>query len=378
MGKNLKGKELGKGITQRKDGKYSARLVLYTGKRIEKYFDNPQEAKLWLVDQRYDNAHHNIVYSPNMTVEEWFEAWMLTRESVLRPNTIRNYKDRFYRNISPKIGKYKLSEVRPIDCQAILNSMATEYAGSTIYQAHMTMTTIFKSAYDNDLIKKNPVNGTVKAPKARTFKIRFLTIEEQQKFLSAATGTSNYNQYRLIFETGLRTSEMIGLKWSDIDWEKRVIKVRRNLEYRYSRGEWLFGPTKSKSGERDIPMTDNIYMMLLYMSANKVNLLKSTPKEFRDIIFLNRKGLPTKNSTYDNHIVKLCEMCGVNRFSMHTMRHTFATRCVESGMDYKTLQTILGHSSLKMTMDRYAHVTDDTRTIEMDKFAAYAIENNII
>ncbi|MDD6102032.1 MAG: tyrosine-type recombinase/integrase [Clostridiales bacterium] len=77
---------------------------------------------------------------------------------------------------------------------------------------------------------------------------------------------------------------------------------------------------------------------------SKINLKKDTPDEFRDIVFLNRKGLPTKNSAYDTHIYKICEKCGMRTFSMHTIRHTFATHCVESGMNFKTLQTILGHS----------------------------------
>lgn len=378
MGKNLKGKEIGKGLSQRENGKYSARFVLYNGKRISRCFESLKEAKVWLEELRYDNAHHDVILDSSITVNEWFEYWMKTRELVVRPNTIRNYRERYYRNISPTIGNKRMIDVRPIECQNILNQMVEEYAGSTIYQALTTMATIFKAAVDNELLKKTPVNGTVKLPKPVENKVRFLTIEEQQLFLKTCKGTSHYNQYKLIFETGLRTSELIGLKWSDIDWNNRLIHVRRNLEYRHSRGVWLWGPTKSKSGMRDIPMTDSVYEMLFFMNQAKLNLKKDTPDEFRDIVFLNRKGLPTKNSAYDTHIYKICEKCGMRTFSMHTIRHTFATRCVESGMNFKTLQTILGHSQLSMTMDRYAHVTTDTRKLEIGKFAEYVADKNII
>ncbi len=138
------------------------------------------------------------------------------------------------------------------------------------------------------------------------------------------------------------------------------------------------GPTKSKAGTRDIPMTDSVYDMLWIMNQVKFNLKKETPDEFKEVIFLNRKGLPTKNSAYDTHIYKICEKCGIKPFSMHTIRHTFATRCVESGMNFKTLQTILGHSKISMTMDRYAHVTADTLKLEIGKFAEYAADKKII
>ncbi len=107
---------------------------------------------------------------------------MKTRGLVVRPNTIRNYRERFYRNISPEIGNKKLIDVRPIECQNILNQMVEEYAGSTIYQALTTMGTIFKAAVDNEFLKKTPVNGTVKLPEPIDNKVRFLTIEEQQLF----------------------------------------------------------------------------------------------------------------------------------------------------------------------------------------------------
>lgn len=378
MGKNLKGKEIGKGLSQRKDGKYSARLVLYTGKRIEKYFETQKEAKLWLLDQRYDNSHYNVVLETDMLVDEWFNHLISVKEKALRPNTIRNYRERYKRNVQPLIGRCRLCDVRPIDCQRILNSMAEQYAGATIYQTYIVLQVVFKAAVDNDLLRKSPINGSVKLPKRVENKIRFLTLEEQKLFLNEAIGASNGNQFRMILETGLRTSELVGLKWSDIDWNEKVIHVRRNLEYRYSRGDWLWGPTKSKAGERDIPMTDMVYGMLSVMEANKSHLLPQTPEEFRDIIFLNRNGVPTKNSAYDTSLYKLCEKAGIKTISMHTLRHTFATRCVEAGMNYKTLQTILGHSSIKMTMDRYAHVTDSTRRLEMDTFAMYAMKNQIV
>ena len=94
----------------------------------------------------------------------------------------------------------------------------------------------------------------------------------------------------------------------------------------------------------------------------------------RDLVFVNyRTGMPAKNSSYDTHLYKLCERAGIEHFSMHALRHTYATRAIEAGVDPKVLQKILGHSSIKMTLDRYVHVTEDAMDNAIAKFElAYA------
>lgn len=86
-------------------------------------------------------------------------------------------------------------------------------------------------------------------------------------------------------------------------------------------------------------------------------------------MFLCRKGTPVKNSTYDSNLFKICDKAGIDRFSMHVLRHTFATRCIEAGMKPKTLQKLLGHSSIQITMNLYVHVTEDEKKKEIELVA---------
>ena len=98
----------------------------------------------------------------------------------------------------------------------------------------------------------------------------------------------------------------------------------------------------------------------------------------QDLVFINfRTGMPNKNSSYDTHLYKLCDEAGIKRFCMHALRHTYATRAIESGMQPKTLQKLLGHSSLKMTMDRYVHVTDDSMEMGIKLFEQGQLENGL-
>ena len=113
---------------------------------------------------------------------------------------------------------------------------------------------------------------------------------------------------------------------------------------------------KTSSGQRDIPMTQTAYDLLMGIKRQQaVKKNRIIQFEFADHVFLNRNGKLLPNSNYDRYLEKICDKSGIERISMHTLRHTFATRCIESGMKPKTLQKILGHANISMTMDLYAH-----------------------
>ena len=89
----------------------------------------------------------------------------------------------------------------------------------------------------------------------------------------------------------------------------------------------------------------------------------------KDLVFINyRTGMPNKNSSYDTHLYKLCDEAGIKRFCMHALRHTFATRAIERGVQPKALQMLLGHASLHTTMDKYVHVTDESKRLDVRQF----------
>ena len=370
MGKDLKGKEIGAGIVQQPNGTYFARFVDKFGKRRTKRSKKLQEVKQWLADATYIDQHSDLDQATDMLVDAWFDYWIGIKKQTVRLNTVRNYSERYERNIKGVIGNKLLTDVKPIHCQKIFSDMADEgYKTTTIYQTRIALYNMFEFARENDVLIANPCKKSLKSDMGKpSDKKEALTIDVQKKFLEAVVGYSYENQYRFVLQTGLRTGELIGLKWSDIDFENRTMKIERTMEYRYKVGEWRVGPPKSKSGYRTIPLTDEA-IRILENQRSKNKSLKLVPMEWKDIVFLCRKGTPVKNSTYDTGLFKYCDRVGIPRFSMHVLRHTFATRCIEGGMKPKTLQKILGHSNIGITMNLYVHITEDEKHREIDLVA---------
>ena len=303
MGKNLKGKELGLGISQREDGYYVGRYTNKYGRRVQKLFLKLQECRQWLADSAYRDEHSNMDFPEEMTVDSWFEYWISMKKRTVRPNTVRNYTERYHRNIKPIIGKKILGSVNTIQCQTVMNRMADEgYRTSTIYQARITLYNMLDYAYQNDVIK----------------------------------GNAYEYQYRFLLQTGLRTGELVGLKWSDIDMDRRTMTIRRSMEYRHSTKEWRIGEPKSKAGYRTIPLTEEA-VEVLRQQKMKNNALKVMVMEWSEFVFFCRKGTSVKNirsfQYWDHHE----PLCAYNRRTK-TKRNRPDCGCFESGLIFFALK----------------------------------------
>ena len=367
MGKDLKGKELGSGISQRKDGYYVGRYTTSTGKRVQKIFLKLNACKKWVADGQYLELHSNIQFPENMLVSEWYKYWIAVKEKTVRLNTLDNYIDRYRMNIEPVLGQKLLRDVSTIDCQRVLNRMADEgYKNTSIMQAKATLHNMLDYAYQNNVLSKNPCTKVVQYNIGEKSSNReALSIDEQRKILKAISGNKYEKQYRFALQTGLRAGEIIGLEWKDVDWKNKTILIERTCRYKYKLKEWRIGEPKSRNGKRIIPLTEEA-MEILNEQKRIDHSLKMIELKWKDTIFLRPDGKPANNTELDIELYTVCKKNGLSKISMHILRHTFATRCAEAGMIPKTLQMILGHSNIATTMNIYVHATEDQKKKEMD------------
>jgi integrase len=376
MGKDLKRKELGMGLSQQKDGLYVARYTDRFGKRQTKRFKKMQEARKWLADSTYRDESSNPLFPQQMTVDSWFDQWIEMKKVSIRPGTIDTYTARYMKSISPVIGDMKISEVKPLHCQMILNKMNERYHNGTIKQTRIVLHNLFEDARDNDIIQSNPMKRSYKCEGGIPKKEReALTEQELKLFLKGIEGHRFEIQYRFILQTSCRIGELIGIQWSDIDYENRCLYIRRTMSYKYKTHSWRSGSPKSQASRRTIPLTDEA-IRLLEMQREKNNNLKVFPKEYAEYVFIDEAGL-IKQGSYDAALKKkLCHKCGIKIISVHQLRHTFATRCVMGGMPIKVLQSILGDSSIDVVMNYYVHTTREEVAKELEKVSSALIQSD--
>ena len=345
------------GITIKDNGKYLARVRVGGGKRESRVFETRYEAEEWINRRKTGD---NIIF--DMTVSKWFKYWIENLMTDIRINTNVSYKSKYNTWIRPVIGNIPVSMVKPFHCMEVLNRMKTAGLKSgSIDQTRIVMHEMFTYAVENGLCSTNPVTKSVKASgKVIIFEdTRCLTRKEEELFLSEAKGRRYYEAFAFILQTGLRYGELTGLQWSDIDFENRVMRIQRSASYVEDHGEFIVGEPKSKNGYRD-----------LYLTDAALSILYSLPRD--SVYVFARKGKPVKRSNYNMQLKRICEKIGIEPLSIHKLRHTFATRCIESGMKPKTLQKILGHSDVTVTLNYYVHISSDEMIVEMREFERWA------
>ena len=254
MGKDLKGKELGPGLTQRKDGRYEAKYKDRDGKRKSIYGFKLSEVKRKLADVKYEVAHGIYSSDPKLTVNKWFETWIkIYKKDSVKEATLEGYLYTF-KHISREIGEMNLKDVKTIHLQTIINSLnESGYAYSTLTLTRVTMHAMFEQAVIDEYILKNPSKG-VKLPTDMTDEKRILTREEEQEFLKSAKGTVNEYAFRLVLMTGMRSGEVSGLRWCDINWEKKELYVRQAVRFSRKKEGYIVTSPKSKTSIRTIPL----------------------------------------------------------------------------------------------------------------------------
>lgn len=378
MGKDLKGKELGKGISQRKDGRYQARFTDRFGKRRCVYGITLKEVKNALMSEVVDNYSKNNVVDSNMTLDQWYEKWMrVYKEPVLKPSTIRIYIRTYHCYIKPVLGRLPLSSITKLMVTDLLNGLGKRLHKSTVNNIRTVLCDLFSYAMDNDLCTKNPAKG-IKIIGTDRRKIVTLSREDQRDFFFMAKGCFYYNLYIVAVNTGLRSGELRSLTLDDIDFENNTINVTKTLTYfrKSSKDDFLgykISIPKTKSSIRTVPM-NSICRKAIEDQVQQLNTLPPIDYDsdvLGKLLFVTRNNRPLMDEvlgssirTVRNNVNKIRASQNqplMPKFSAHTFRHTFATRCFEAGIPPKTVQSYLGHTNIQMTMDIYTEVLSDKK-----------------
>ena len=373
MGKSLKGKELGKNISQRKNGTYMARFVNRFGQRQTIYSQTLNELRSRLREEQYKDEKEINVVTKHITLDEWFDTWLNTCKRNCRNTTKRTYTIQ-YNRLRGELGWRNLSDLSLIVVQKAFNHLKTD---ASRRDCKAILVDMLNRAMESDLIIKNvALSVNTKIDNDEKEEKRILSSDEVELLLEASRKGRLYPLIVIALNTGMRMGEIIGLTWNCVDFDNGMIYVTKTLCYLSNNGDAIyeFHPPKSKAGKRKIPMSKKAREILLEQKQWHVNVEKRfrAAPGFEDLVFTSKTNYPINESNVRSAIRYLVER--MNReypnlnfepFTPHSLRHTFATNCIEKGMRPKTLQKILGHNSLQMTMDLYCHVHDETLIQEM-------------
>ena len=362
-------KQIPAGARKRPGGGYEWR---FTVEGVRTSVGAPTIDELWI---KHDERAAEIkagVYKTNktITVEEYFHEWLERRRPYIRGGTIYNYNSLFIKHISPIIGNVSIKKVERRQVLAIQKKAHENGGPAVANHAVRLLKALFKSAMLDEIVMRSvadgvkPIKDKTKRPARETIH-RELTDEELRIFFKYARRSWYEPVFRFMLYTGMRAGECGGLEWKDIDWKRDVIHVRRTIT-RDIDGKWIVGKaTKSTAGLRDIGMNANIRAILtrqweLYTGTHGKMIEVSAPVfptqgGKRVNVYILKQIIRNTLTQANRHGEPLA------RFGSHAFRDTFASRAIRAGMPPNTLKEILGHSSLSMTMDLYAHVSEEDK-----------------
>ena len=388
MGKDLKGKELGPGLMQRKDGSYQARYVDRFGKRKSLYGKKLSDLRKKLATAIAENETYTSIRS-EIKLDDWFERWIdVYKKKSVRPNTLREYTHIYNKNISPFLGNRKINSLIKSNIQELIDIASDKgYGYERQNKIKVILVDMFQRAIEDELMIKNPAKGArLRADKV--IKARSLSIYEQDLFFEACAGLFYDNLFNVAVNTGLRPGELFALTENDIDLENNFINVNKTLVYQKYLNEecknFHVEPPKTKQSYRKVPINSKCRRYLEKQIIQKNAIKHKNPKEQNNYLFVTQFNTPLNSQIYSDAIKSIVKLINLSKskdeelenFSGHTFRHTFATRCFEAGVQPKVVQSYLGHASLQMTMDLYTHVTEEKASDDIERIVSK--KNNVI
>ena len=355
---------------------YYTRNFTIDGKRYYVYGNTPKELAEKEVQKRQEIAL-KIDKRKNPTLNQYYERWSSARKNEIKISTWRGQTQEYKIMSNVKMpelnilfGEMKLRDITIDDLRVVQAELAKERKTQTTndYMSHLKH--VFIDATKERVIDYNPcvlIRPLKRVEeRARDTHHRALTIEEQERFFHSERLKSSYycNVFKFLMLSGVRIGECGALKNSDIDTKNGVIHIDRTIT-RNEDGSYSIGTdAKTKAGKRTIPLTPELEKVIAEQRAiNK--LFDGNIINMDEVIFKAPERGLLMSTPVNREIKRICKLEGIEHFTAHAFRDTFATRCIEQGMNPRTLQALLGHSNFNITMSLYGHIIEDYKKTEM-------------
>lgn len=366
-------------IRKRKDGKFLVTFPtgLYTDKGKREYlyrYAATQAEALEILHQLQAEKGMGISQSKaTIKTGEYIENWIEKVKSPdLAPATLTSYRNNFRLHIKPYIGEISIKKLDKHHIQQCLDKIGGSY--STFVKNHNIIHGAMEWAIKEDkIILHNPCKR-IRFPEIDTKEKRALTKEEQHRFMEALDGEYYGPMFKMYLYSGLRLGEGIALTWEDIDLERRTIRANKKSivchDYNsHSAPQVVQDFCKTKSSRRKVVITKRLVDVLKAHRAEMMKRAKQLGRKWSetDLVFTNTRGNMIHIRNLQESLKKIYTKAGIKEATMHTLRHTYATRCFEAEVRIEAISEQLGHSEVKITRNTYIHIMEDIKLKEIDK-----------
>jgi len=315
----------------------------------------------------------------NQALDEWLEGYV---KFNVKERTFEGYKDVLRRYVRPAFGTKLVVNVKPADLQNLYNKMNLDgFSPVTIRKPHIIMKACLDYYFGLEVISRNPANS-VRPPTGSPKKPVIPTREELNTIFAACRNPKEQALWKLVAYTGARPEEYLAMRWSDLDLNQGVWKITR-VQVELKKGVIRYETPKTEKSKRTLPLYPEIVELLKAHRRTQLEYqLKIRRWSKNDLVFPSRFGTPMRGSNLYRHFKTLLEEAGLSTeenpspITPYSLRHAFATYALEAGGNLKDISELLGHSSIRVTADVYAHVSEERKQFVVNAFAE-AMRSNL-
>jgi integrase len=349
-------------VSKRKDGRWEAAAYVNTPagkKRVRRYKSTRAEAEAVLVELRKKHSSGILTDTRERKLGEYLDYWLATTESRVTINTYISYEATVRIYVKPGLGQKCLTKLAPRDIQLFFdNQLRTGASVRNIQKQKIVLSSALKMAQQEELLERN-VARLVKIPKYSPKEVVPWSVDQIGIFLDSAASDPFYPVFMLIVMYGLRESEALGLSWGDVDFDSRVIHVRRQLQFHNK--SFYYADLKTQAGRRDLPLTEAIHKIL--SGIKRVDL-----EPLPDLVFKTGNGTPIYRRNLLRSFHRIAKNAGLPKSKIHNLRHAAATVYKDIGAPARDTQLLLGHSNIATTQQIYQHSSMENRQVMIELY----------
>ena len=383
----------GEGTIRKKGNGYEGRITVEVNgvrKQVSVYDKSQRVVVEKMQELRKKRDDNYYIENKNITLEEWLKEWMkVYKKPYISPRTYQGYVEKS-KTILEHLGNMQLQKIELYHLQKFISDLQNVGKSPKSLRHYYS---ILKMCFDDAImcrhISLNPTRN-LKLPSMRRKELNIMTKEEQLVFEGFMKKYRMGTAYIVLVNTGLRAGELSGLTWKDVDFENKALYVRRGMqkittyddEFNKVKRERKVTDVKTENSYRVVPMLDKV-VRILQEYKKKVQAeqeeLAELGEGFKedDFIFKTKYNHPITSEYLRKTCQGICKSNNFRKVGIHELRHTFATRSIEAGIDLRVLQEILGHASYSTTADIYVHILGQVKLSQMNRLEDYLTDINM-